>query len=522
MEKLKMLSNKILCVVFLMISMLFLLFFVLRIDSGTTLVGENSIVEVPSISTKKILTGEYQDEFTDWFSKKFPLKNNFTVMYNQFKYNIFNEINGDWMVGKNNYLFSKSQSETYSLGANDFSDQEYNEYASKVAKVQQELIKAGKSVMYVLNPIKAQIYPEELPDSYQHALKKNNNKTDTNYNKLKQAFDKYNVIYYDTEEDLKEIKKLEYPVFTKTGHHWNVYSSALVMDNIFTDLNSRYDCNLPQISIDSMSPGEANPIDKDIMNLTNLLWCEQDEVYYNPEVSYSNKSNKRVFLYGTSFGNEMVAALRFQDQAVDSIIYYEYFTNKHYYDMSGEQVKSFNEGEALSNNDILTDIDGSDIILIEENGIMGIPDTHKQFINFLYNNLEVTKNTGQQVNISNLEGTNWYETESWGRWSKGNDCSITLQLPEDKKYDTIINIKLLSYNSNRKVNVKANDISINTINVTTEPSNYEITIPGNIVKTSDKIKLEFELEGEIYSPSDIDKTEDTRRLGIGLVELSFK
>ena len=165
--------NKVFCICFVTISSVFFACYLFHIDDNKALSGVNSTIEKPQTSIKSVMSGEYQNKFNSWFADNFPYRNTMTILYNQIKYNCFNELNGVWIAGKDGYLFNGDQSKSYCLGDNNYTDEQYEQYAKKVAFVQQELIKRGKKIIYILTPVKAQIYPEKLPQRYQVALKVN-------------------------------------------------------------------------------------------------------------------------------------------------------------------------------------------------------------------------------------------------------------------------------------------------------------------------------------------------------------
>ena len=507
--------NKVFCICFVTISSVFFACYLFHIDDNKALSGVNSTIEKPQTSIKSVMSGEYQNKFNSWFADNFPYRNTMTILYNQIKYNCFNELNGVWIAGKDGYLFNGDQSKSYCLGDNNYTDEQYEQYAKKVAFVQQELIKRGKKIIYILTPVKAQIYPEKLPQRYQVALKVNEDYTETNYNKLKKVFDKYNVIYYDTIEDLLEIKKGKYPVFYKTAHHWSTYSSALELNNIFDYMNNLYKINLPKINIDEMVAGNINVSDQDILSLANLIKCDEDNEYHKPLISYDQISEDNLFIWGTSFIGSIYEALTSQGQsAFSNITAYSRFTLKIINDENGTNTINYDPGVILSNNDMLRDIDNSDIMMIVEDSIFGVDDIFVQFFDYIESSLIQRK-----YDVINLKGDSWTEMSEDGRWSTGNSCTISL--PQNIVKESCVNLQLSS-NTNYNVSVSANDIYIDTIVVTTEPTNYKINIPTKVLKEADPIELEFEIKDNVYSTTVSKESVDIEKRGICITELSFE
>ena len=146
--------------------------------------------------------------------------------------------------------------------------------------------------------------------------------------------------------------------------------------------------------------------------------------------------------------------------------------------------------------------------------------SNEQFLDYV---IDKFKN-GDKRNLSTLVGEHWSEPEEWGRWSLGNDCTISLKQPWLNK-DTTVLMKLNSYNEKRRVNIIANNKYITSLEIEPQSKSFQITIPKRIVDSNDKIELKFEIEGNLYSPQEIEKinaTGPTRQLGIGLSELIIK
>ena len=526
MTKIEIYEKKIFCTLFILIPLLILILFVFRIDDNQILIGDLNAKEYPIINKEQILNGEYQTQWGEWFSENFPLKKTLTKTFNQWKYSVFNELSGDWIVGKDHYLFSKSQSSDFCKGSNNFTYQQYDAYASKIAKVQENLIKEGKAFAYLINPVKAQIYYDFLPTQYQYIGNKYSEASNSDYKMLVDALKRHNVIYYDTTEDLKLLRETSnYPVFYKTGQHWNVYSCALAMNKFFDFLETEYMLDLPKIKIDSINENSLDPIDQDIYSLANLWNGYKEEMYFTTNRSYENKSNKCLFLFGTSFGEEIFTSLNVDgnNAAFEKMVYYEYLTRR--IENSNGNMQGYmnmSQDTDISDLSLLNDVMESDIIIIEENSVLGIMEPHEKMINYLYKNLvESNVSLGEQNLVNdkskNMVKSGWHAYEEWGRWSKDKNCSVEFRLGYIPTSDLLLDAELVTYGLNRTVNVYINGNYLEQIDVIPQNKHYYITIPA-IYLTKEAIEIEFESLDELITPDSVPDT--SWKIGLGAI--SFK
>lgn len=120
----------------------------------------------------------------------------------------------------------------------------------------------------------------------------------------------------------------------------------------------------------------------------------------------------------------------------------------------------------------------------------------------------------------------WSITESWGIWSDGDRAFTAFKFASPVRSD--VNVQLLSrayapmIGLDQRIDVYVNQQKVAALNYT--PTNNEavreFVIPKEVFGTNNKITIVFGIENA-FSPRDKKVSKDTRKLGIGLSEITF-
>lgn len=366
--------------------------FILRVPEETTINGIYDRAEYPS-KTDSIWNGQYQSKYSKWFNDNFGKHNFILKIYNQFKYSVFNEGNLRWIIGPNKYIFDVYQAKSCFTAKN--TDEDYYNYAKEIAEFQKKIISLGKKAIFVLTPCKAEIYPEELPWNYKILVNKYNKSENIEREKLISALNANDVIYYDTTEDIKKIKELgQYPVFYNTGHHWSFMTASNITIRILDEIALHYEnFVIPEIDVLNSS-GEEFSMDKDAYLLLNLFRGKKASSYDSPSISYGTSSPEKIYIYGSSFAGEIfyTFARNKGESCFSSVIYQQYNTIRTHREKALDDMKIFNDKEAFQF--YINDLISSDILIMEQQTVGGVMEPHKEFIDYLMNELseKVVKN----------------------------------------------------------------------------------------------------------------------------------
>lgn len=507
--------------------------FLLRFSNETILNGTTLSAYPQTISLNNIWNGSFQKSWEQWFNDNFYGHAVAVKCHNQIEYSVFRD--GVMSLhGEDGYLIGGAY--PYAAGARALSNtlDEYDAYAIKLLELQTKLAENGKDFIYLVSPLKAEVYPEKLPWSYKILADRYADKGVTNHSALVNALERYHVNYYDMTNDMLRMKEsADFDVFSSTGHHWTLTAVASEMKTFFQNIqgmtpHTRY----PAVNISEIT-NELFPTDRDLLDLENVFWGRSSDSYQSPAIQYPEQSDSCVYLFGTSMGVEVATALYqdVQNRAFDSLIYSHYFTLLYTYDENGYDVKVFNPDDAMVNIGVMQHVKNSDLIVMESQGASGILGTHTKFLDYVNENLDklyyrpgdnIVYYSDDSTGVA-LEGFYDYAEGNEFRWTNINTGTVHMYGNELRTVSGDINlhINMMSYGVNRNVNVLFNGQFLDTLQVIPAPSDYAIVIPENMIQ-SDENTITLQMEGEILSPKDLGESEDPRYFGIGIYLLSLE
>ena len=306
--------------------------FILRLNNTTGLNGVGLVAFPSDTSIKRMINGSFQTEFEKWLSDNFYGHTFIVKCHNQIEYGVFCDCAGDWIQGKNGYIYSRGQSYLYVAGerANGTSWNDYLAYARSVAEMQKLLAKQGKDFVYLITPIKAEIYPDYLPWYMQLLYQHYADSRNSTHNMLVRALKECGVNYYDVTDDLKTMRKQkQFDIFSKTGHHWTLTAAATEMETILNKFDEMSKYTLyPTVNVTGVN-NNLFGTDQDILNLQNVIIPKYAERYNSPDLDIKPTKDS-AYIFGTSFGWEISNSLYkdSENRAFNQLIFEEYFTKK--------------------------------------------------------------------------------------------------------------------------------------------------------------------------------------------------
>lgn len=180
---------------------------------------------------------------------------------------------------------------------------------------------------------------------------------------------------------------------------------------------------------------------------------------------------------------------------------------------------------------IMNNLRNSDLLIMEQQGFEGLLPTHLKFVNYVNANIDkMYYNLGDNAISYTSDSAGVSLDDFWGledqnrwRWTRGKECSVHLYGNKLAESDEYLNIHLnaSSYGLDRSVEVKFNGTPLETIKLLQKEQGYIIPVPTDLVNEKENI-IEFHLHGDTFSPKDLEKSDDTRNLGIGIANLSIE
>lgn len=305
-----------------------------------------------------------------------------------FKYYVFKTSFGDIVIGKDGWLFYKNQYNEYKKYLD-----EYEIYAKKISFVQKELNKRQIDFLYLFVPDKAFIYSENLPLRDKIILKYGKYEFFEKNRYLIEAFDKYNINYYNITSDYKNKKKeVDFNLFANTGCHWTLTGVASILNTLFEKIKEKTpNISYPKINIFEIKEGIYNP-DIDLIGISKVYKAKYDKKYTIPIIEYSNESSNKVYIYGTCMGYQIFDVLCNEGKpAFQKIIFQQYFESRYTCTNSLNKYEHFEINEDISNLNIMDNLKKSDILIVIQFPNKHINDEHYKFFSYLAQEFEKEK-----------------------------------------------------------------------------------------------------------------------------------
>jgi hypothetical protein len=172
---------------------------------------------------------------------------------------------------------------------------------AKIKNIQDSLAPMNIQLLVVFAPGKGDYKSENIPNRYL-ALKRDS----TNYKSFAQLFKKEKVNFLDLNKSFREQKgTLHYPVFPKTGAHWNHYGMCIGLDSITKRIEEYHQKDLPDFEYtrDVTLTNQLRGNDYDIGVLLNLKREVKKEVmpYPNYKINEASKEKLDVLFVGDSY-----------------------------------------------------------------------------------------------------------------------------------------------------------------------------------------------------------------------------
>lgn len=320
--------------------------------------------EKPELSMEAWLDGSYQTNLEKYVSANYSMHNFNIRIYNQVRYSAFHTANAA-VIGKEGYIYESAYlvEALRTKKACILSDERIKSLAEKIYKIQEEAIKQEKAFVFVFTPSKADFESEYIPDTWL-AKTAYCDEDERNYIRLKAEFDRLGVCYVDSCEILEQSD--EYPVFYKSGIHWNRISAIQVVNAVSDVLEENYNISIKRLECSNVEiSSTTNDLqDQDMYELLNVFWTPQDEVYYtvNEQPIYSeNHDLPKLFIQGGSFTNKIL------EISSDNYLFAE--VQGEFY---AQSLQDYNRKTGVNTDDLNCDelnhaINYADVILLESN-----------------------------------------------------------------------------------------------------------------------------------------------------------
>ena len=229
----------------------------------------------------------------------------------QLGYTIFQRLpkdeNAKVMMGQDGFLFEKSYVDAYNQRGQ-HPEPELQSISASTRRLQDRLAEDGITLLLVIAPSKAEIYPEYLPQEADVAGRPSRR---SNYQNLLGFLHRDGVNLIDAHDLFLQWKQIPNAplLFAKGGTHWNAYGSGLVTEQITKKLRTLSGKDFPSIRVTgSTAQRKLDDPDNDLGELANL-WTSRP--LFSPQIHpviemQIGKDSLDILLIGDSFAFPLI------------------------------------------------------------------------------------------------------------------------------------------------------------------------------------------------------------------------
>ncbi|MBN2668916.1 MAG: hypothetical protein JXR60_06790 [Bacteroidales bacterium] len=298
-----------------------------RLINENPLGGSFQTADKPVISVSGILSTDYQSSIEEYLKGHFGFHNTFIRINNQIDYSLYQISNANKVViGKNDILFEDYYISSF-LGKDFVGKEAIKNNISNFARLKQLFKKKGIDLFLVIAPGKASYFPNQFPSQFDSETKSEV----TNYTQTVSELKNENILYLDLKQFFLTSKDNSIaPLFPKQGVHWSSYGSILAADTILKFVEKETNQPINTISIkEGFWSNDYTGTDYDIGESLNLLWKNNNEQLYYPNVSFKTlNTKKKAIIIGDSFVNSFFKTYPVFQNAFDSTSTFWYYNQQ--------------------------------------------------------------------------------------------------------------------------------------------------------------------------------------------------
>jgi hypothetical protein len=338
-------------------------------DAGLT--GVSVPLEKVAPSLDNFLSGRLQKYVDDQLAKSVPLRKPAIRSFNQAWFDLFGSsymYSGTIYRGRDGQLYERGYLESYCLNHFDAAADRgrIEDWAARLARLQQWTRAQGKAFVYLITPNKAIHLPEYLPPDYRCEGPRR-----ARYAMMIEALQRERIDYVDGSKTVLGLKSgAAFPLFPRGGTHWTYYPAAVVTNELIAEVGRQLGASLRPLEYTYRLAAGRSEYDKSYTDLAGLLNLVRDREYESDALPVwefgmqKGPVGKRLptVVVGGSF-NALLLPLMSDSGVFDPIEFYFYTTlGQQRYSAGVKTEWEPGEGPRLG-----AAIAGAEVLILEEN-----------------------------------------------------------------------------------------------------------------------------------------------------------
>lgn len=234
------------------------------------LFGDQSLPDKPAFSKTTWLSGDYQTIAGDWIKTHIGFYNSLVRTHNQLDYSLFGKLHAEGVLeGKNGQFYEKDYIRAWA--GEDFIGEKILDKKMRQFRFLQGYLKDSLDIdlVLVLEPGKASVYPEDIPDRYSKAA---DGKSNYDYIVMRAA--ELGIQLIDLNAWFISIRDTaKYPLYPLQGTHWSEFAMWYAADSLIRYIETVKNIDLPEVWIEKTEVDHSlRTTDYDVGRSLNLIW----------------------------------------------------------------------------------------------------------------------------------------------------------------------------------------------------------------------------------------------------------
>jgi len=232
--------------------------------------GDFEEKQLPELSRSGWFTGDYQAELDPWIEQHIGFHNGLVRLHNQLDYSLYHKAIAEGVIrGRSGNLFEYDYIRAWT--GEDFVGEKLLDLKLRQFRFLQQRLKDELDIdlVLVLEPGKASLYPEDIPDEYEVA-----EEGKSNYEFIRDRAQELGIRLIDFNAWFLQIKDtVSYPLFPLQGTHWSEFAMWYAADSIISYIEDIRGIQLPEVVKEGMEySDELRSTDYDVGVTLNLLF----------------------------------------------------------------------------------------------------------------------------------------------------------------------------------------------------------------------------------------------------------
>ncbi|HET9934249.1 MAG TPA: hypothetical protein VFQ35_26285, partial [Polyangiaceae bacterium] len=236
------------------------------------LFGVTTLIEPVDLSWPAYRDGKFQESFEASFDERLGFRTHAIRADNELNLRVFRQLGYDphtgRVLGKDDYIYDRVYVDSFNR-RDDVPIEAIEPRVKSMLALQRYMESRGKTLLVLITPSKAVLYPEYLP---RRMIDREQQRGPSNYHKLLILLQRYGVHYFDAQGYLAALKgKVPFTLFPNSGIHWGDPAACEVSARVLERIGEQLQRRVPRLQCEPYRPSaDLQRDDTDVLDVCNL------------------------------------------------------------------------------------------------------------------------------------------------------------------------------------------------------------------------------------------------------------